>query len=79
MDDVLSDNNYDSNLVASSDDDSDLEFDPNCEIVDVGDVRVFSYDQDDLEIKVNVVFSYTNECCQNFEQQVRGGKCPESY
>jgi hypothetical protein len=47
VDDVLSDNSYDSDLAASSDDDSDSEFDPNYEIVDeddVDDVHVFSYD-----------------------------------
>jgi hypothetical protein len=65
VDDVLSDSSYDSDLAASSDDDSDSEFDPNYEIVDeddVDDVHVFSYDQDDLEIKVGVVFSDTKEC-----------------
>jgi hypothetical protein len=65
VDDVLSDSSYDSDLVASSDDDSDLEFNANYEIVDeddVDDVHVFSYDQDNLEIKVGVVFSYTKEC-----------------
>jgi hypothetical protein len=64
VDDVLSDSSYDSDLAASSDDDSDSEFDPNYEIVDeddVDDVHVFSYDQDDPEIKVGVVFSDTKE------------------
>jgi hypothetical protein len=62
VDDVLSDSSYDFDLVASFDDDSDSEFNPNYEIVDEDDVHVFSYDQDDLEIKVGVVFSDTKEC-----------------
>jgi hypothetical protein len=62
VDDVLSDSSYDSDLSTSSDDDSDLEFDPNYEFVDEDDVHVFSYDQDDPEIKVGVVFSDTKEC-----------------
>jgi hypothetical protein len=52
-------------LVASSDDDLDPEFDPNCEIIDgddVDDLSVFSYDQDAPEIEVGVIFSDTKEC-----------------
>jgi hypothetical protein len=49
VNDVLSDSSYDSDLAASYDDDSNLEFDLNYEIVDdndVDNVHVFSYDQD---------------------------------
>jgi hypothetical protein len=63
VDAILSDSSYDFDLAASSDskdDDSDPEFDLDREIVDEGDVDyvcVFSYDEDELCIKVGMVFS----------------------
>jgi hypothetical protein len=62
VDDVLSDSNYDSDFTTSSYDDSDLEFDYDCEIVDEYDVHVFSYDQDDLEVEVGVIFLDIKDC-----------------
>jgi hypothetical protein len=49
-------------LAASSDDDSDPKFNPDCEIVDGDGVPVFLYDQDVPELEVGVVFLDTKEC-----------------
>ena len=62
---VMSDSSYDTDLAASSDSDSDHEYDPEGGIVDEDDgddVPVFSYDADDPCIDVGVVFQNTNEC-----------------
>ena len=63
-----SDSSYDSDLAASSDSDddcSDIEFDPNVEVVDNDDEYdppSFSYDVADPNIDVNVVFQDVDQC-----------------
>jgi hypothetical protein len=61
-----SDSSYDSDLVATSSfDDSDLEIDPDGEIIDNNDEfdpSPFSYDVDDPCINVNVVFPDVDQC-----------------
>jgi hypothetical protein len=61
-----SDSSYDSDLAATScSDDSDLEFDPDGEIIDNDDEfdpPPFSYDVDDPCIDANVVFPYVDQC-----------------
>ena len=60
---VLSDSSYDTDLAATSD--SDTEFDPDEEIVDMEDeydLPDFSYDVDDPCIDVNVVFLDVDQC-----------------
>jgi hypothetical protein len=60
---ALSDINYDTNMAASSD--SDLEYDPDNEILDDDDddeIIPFSYDVDDPCIDVGRVFTYVKQC-----------------
>jgi hypothetical protein len=64
---VLSDRNYDTDLVPSSDSDidsSDDEYDPDVEVVDEDeeDIPPFSYDVDDPCIEVGVVFPDVKQC-----------------